>query len=58
MTDDDPFTSPNRRPVPPVARAGELLFAFVRAPITCELRFNGAYGWRDLHVLVAKCGGS
>jgi L-amino acid N-acyltransferase YncA len=20
--------------------------------------FNGAYGWRDLHVLVAKCGGS
>ena len=51
MSDDDPFYSPKLRPSPArVARPGELLFEFVRAsdraPMTCELRFNGeSYGW-------------
>jgi hypothetical protein len=51
MADDQPFYAPNRPPLPPrVARPGELLFSFVRArdraPMTCELRFNGeSFGW-------------
>src|SRR4051812_30204626 len=38
-------------PLPRIARPGELLFEFVpasdRAPMSCELRFNGeSYGWK------------
>jgi len=50
---DDPFYSPTLKPLPArVARPGERLFEFLRgggsdrAPMTCELRFNGeSYGW-------------
>jgi hypothetical protein len=51
MSADDPFYSPTLKSLPPrVARPGELLFEFVRAsdraPVMCELRFNGeSYGW-------------
>jgi hypothetical protein len=48
---DEPFYSPKAKPSPArVARPGELLFEFVRAsdraPMSCELRFNGeSFGW-------------
>jgi len=47
---DEPFYSPNYKPPPGVAKAGELLFEFVRAsdraPMSCELRFHGeSFGW-------------
>src|SRR3977135_2495081 len=51
MSNDEPFYSPNYKPAPArVAKPGELLFEFVRgsdrAPMSCELRFNGeSYGW-------------
>jgi hypothetical protein len=51
---DEPFYSPNHKPAPQAKRKpGELLFEFVRAsdraPMTCELRFNGeSYGWEAL----------
>ena len=55
MDDHDSFAfaSPNRAIPPPVARPGEPLFDFVRAPdkalITCELRFHDeSYGWEAL----------
>jgi len=48
---DEPFYARNQQPQPPRQRKpGELLFEFVRAsdraPMSCELRFNGeSYGW-------------
>jgi hypothetical protein len=47
---DEPFYSPAYKPPPRIAKAGELLFEFVRAsdraPMSCELRFHGeSYGW-------------
>jgi hypothetical protein len=51
MSDDDAFYAPNAKlPPPRAARPGDVLFEFVRAsdraPMTCELRFNGeSYGW-------------
>jgi hypothetical protein len=48
---DEPFYSPNAKPVPArVAKPGELLFEFIRAsdraPMSCELRFHGeSFGW-------------
>lgn len=50
MADDD-WYKPNRQPAPArTPKPGELLFEFVRAsnraPMACELRFNGeSYGW-------------
>jgi hypothetical protein len=48
--DDDPFYGPNAKAAPPrIARPAELLFEFLRAsdraPMACELRFDGeSYG--------------
>lgn len=50
MADED-WYKPNRPPLPPrQPKPGEVLFEFVRAsdraPMSCELRFNGeSFGW-------------
>jgi hypothetical protein len=49
---DEPFTSPNYRPAPRVARPGEPLWEFRRADhhtFAAELRFHGeSYGWEAM----------
>jgi hypothetical protein len=46
---DEPFTTPGRKIPTRAATPGERLFACVRAsdraPMSCELRDHGVYGW-------------